>query len=570
MKAIASRFVFFSSALAMLACTEAPAQTDAPVGRLEVALLAAGPEPGSFYGLGGTFVLDDPEGLSASVSIFDANEIITLEPRVGTHALELCSNASTNPACEGLSGWELYRHECNDGATPGTDECTGMVSDLVSDARLVTENPQDVNIAAGRVTTATFRFALPGAGEVTFGRGRLSIDFAIDLGFPVGDSCSAAAECASHVCEDDDGDDALTCQAPSCSDGVENGEEEGPDCGGTCDPCPGAFTNSGQQLVLSGYGVMDVQLADLDGDLDLDVHIVDRSDDRIWLNEGGAFMAGAELGADAGFGFSKLGDLDGDGDLDLFKDRDSTGTSVWFNDGDAHFTRALTPIASPPAFDAALGDLDADGDLDALVAEEFGCRVWFNDGSAGFTGSDPVLLSVMILSTHLADLDGDGDLDAFLARYLDGGSVVLVNDGRGTFSESGPLFGVNPAESVSLGDVDGDGDVDAYVVTQSDGEELFLNDGSGAFTLAWSNFSGASPRNADLGDVDGDGDLDLFVTTVGDGDVVYLNDGAANFTLSQRLPAPNGLYVRLGDLDGDDDLDALVLGSETGRVWLGH
>jgi len=50
--------------------------------------------------------------------------------------------------------------------------------------------------------------------------------------FADGSDCIEAADCESGVCTDD------ACQAPTCDDGVENGDETGVDCGGSCaDSC---------------------------------------------------------------------------------------------------------------------------------------------------------------------------------------------------------------------------------------------------------------------------------------------------------------------------------------------
>src|SRR5690606_30798392 len=43
--------------------------------------------------------------------------------------------------------------------------------------------------------------------------------------------CGAPFDCASGVCESE------TCAAPSCGDGVRNGDETDVDCGGACEPC---------------------------------------------------------------------------------------------------------------------------------------------------------------------------------------------------------------------------------------------------------------------------------------------------------------------------------------------
>ena len=49
----------------------------------------------------------------------------------------------------------------------------------------------------------------------------------------LGEACASAADCVSRVCAPD----TRVCSAPACDDGVENGNEEGVDCGGSCDPC---------------------------------------------------------------------------------------------------------------------------------------------------------------------------------------------------------------------------------------------------------------------------------------------------------------------------------------------
>lgn len=47
-----------------------------------------------------------------------------------------------------------------------------------------------------------------------------------------GGACSLGDDCTSQVCT------AGICQAPTCTDGVQNGTETGEDCGGTCSACP--------------------------------------------------------------------------------------------------------------------------------------------------------------------------------------------------------------------------------------------------------------------------------------------------------------------------------------------
>jgi hypothetical protein len=47
-----------------------------------------------------------------------------------------------------------------------------------------------------------------------------------------GQGCAFPVDCVSGVCW------AGVCEPPACIDGIKNGEETGTDCGGPCDPCP--------------------------------------------------------------------------------------------------------------------------------------------------------------------------------------------------------------------------------------------------------------------------------------------------------------------------------------------
>ena len=106
----------------------------------------------------------------------------------------------------------------------------------------------------------------------------------------------------------------------------------------------------------------------------------------------GQFIFSQNLGDEDSMG-AALGDLDGDGDLDAIVSNgtslyryDPTPTTIWFNQGDGTFVDSGQRIDDPDGEDIALGDLDGDGDLDVVVGRfRGGAEIWFNLTISGAT-----------------------------------------------------------------------------------------------------------------------------------------------------------------------------------------
>jgi len=177
------------------------------------------------------------------------------------------------------------------------------------------------------------------------------------------------------------------------------------------------------------------------------------------LNNGSAvFSASTPFGSlVSAYQDIEVADIDGDGDLDvLTSDRTSSVLYFWIN-GPAGFTpRTLNSI---PVRDTELGDADGDGDVDLLLTTGTrGGTVYVNDGAGNFTHLPSAMPNVP--SSHdsidTADLDNDGDLDVVAGG---GSNHVYINDGTGLFSErsvSWLLFG-EIMSNVHLADVTGNG-----------------------------------------------------------------------------------------------------------------
>jgi hypothetical protein len=324
-----------------------------------------------------------------------------------------------------------------------------------------------------------------------------------------------------------------------------------------------------------------VVLGDVDGDGDLDLVCGNSGNipesNTLYLNEGGLFAAvpAWSSGQANRTNGMALGDVDGDGDLDLVCGNHGDANTLYLNEGGL--------FAAVPAWSSgqanhtngvALGDVDSDGDLD-LVCGNLGesNTLYLNEG--GLFAAVPAWSSGQTNRTDgvaLGDVDGDGDLDLVCGNYQEK-STLYLNEG-GLFATL-PVWSSGQANwtlGVALGDVDGDGDLD--LVCGNDGESniLYFNEGGLFATLpAWSSGQTNSTRGVALGDVDADGDLDLICGNgpiFGQSNTLYFNEGGLFATLPAWSSGPTDRTrgVVLGDVDADGDVD-LVCGN-AGRSTL--
>ncbi len=317
-----------------------------------------------------------------------------------------------------------------------------------------------------------------------------------------------------------------------------------------------------------------------------------------------------------------LFDYDNDGDLDLFlvdsgQDPGMGATDRLYRQEDnGSFTERTVEAglnSNGYGMGATLGDIDNDGDVDLYVTNLGEDVLYRNNGDGTFSDVGPTSgLSATAFSTSAVffDYDLDGLLDLFVATYVrlprtkscsgPGGRIeycgpiafdgvpdyLFHNDGNGHFTDVSNASGIGSVASKGLGvvslDFNMDGAPDILVANDSENNDLWINRGDGTFSNqavvmgAAVNIFGKPEASMGIavGDIDGDLRPDVLMTHLrAETNTVYraiagggLQDSTPRSGLGPASMRYTGFGAAFFDAENDGDLDLIVANGKVTRT----
>jgi hypothetical protein len=239
----------------------------------------------------------------------------------------------------------------------------------------------------------------------------------------------------------------------------------------------------------------------------------------------------------------------------------------------------IDPSISNPAI-VKVGDIDGDGDLDAAATSFSGDKVyWYRNNAPDLTWTEYTIENNLdgAVGVEIVDVDGDGKLDVVAAGDNSHEVVWYKNGGESPISWTKQTIDTNlrGAEVVYVADIDGDTDLDVAAT------------GPGAYDVVWYENGGGTPItwtkhtiDPNLGtaleccvaDIDGDNDMDVVASGRTGGEVMwYENDGGNPINWIPHSIHINGIEGAFGidvdDIDGDNNLDVAVAGYQQDNVY---
>lgn len=343
----------------------------------------------------------------------------------------------------------------------------------------------------------------------------------------------------------------------------------------------GKFDFEKKHEVLSAP-VIYTDLADMDGDTDLDLVGIGTNLLKVYKNNGdGDFdlnftLTIGTLQNDKLLSLA-LEDLDQDGDVDVIVNHESEkGTIEWLrNDGTGVLELVPDPIIrhwwNGPYGDRGLFTTDMNGDgLPDVIAGAENVILWASNQGGGQFNPQSDLYFGEITLFRTADLNADGEVDILICQ--NDRLYWLRNKGEMSFEEPIEICeDVKRCKSMELADLNGDGSLDlvaSYFYENAPGEYAVFwkkNNGYGSFGPEIILPGDCLPGVLKAEDLDKDGDIDLVVNPDnfwGRKMYWFNNRGSLGFDLHTIPYQANSerLFFKIADVDSDGAPDIVRSG----------
>ncbi len=267
-------------------------------------------------------------------------------------------------------------------------------------------------------------------------------------------------------------------------------------------------------------------------------------------------------------------------DPDIFK---GITDDFYHNNGDGTFSNWTNKVGISKDRGKGLGvvpgDIDNDGDMDIYVANDKVMNLMYiNNGSAHFVesalfngvGFNENGKAEAGMGVDFGDINHNGRLDLFVTNFSGESNTLYLNDGNGSFIDKTFSAGLGQPSLDVLGfgtkfiDINLDGWLDLFVVnghvidnishfnstyTHPQRKQVFINNQNGTFSEIDQQLIGAAAnvsvgRGAAFGDIDNDGDMDIVISN---------NNQPANLLLKKDTPDNNWIGFELEGTSGNRD-----------------